>query len=400
MSITAKQLRFAKVLTAALLVAGALALLLGMASHFVSGILLFGLGLVFVVLSLPSSAKSEVKVSIDPSLAEVVPVLVPMLAEQSRNNAEQANLVGDEVGRVKDLIDGAIPALLSSFTEMTEQARAQQQLAFKISRGEVQTEQGRSVNFSQFVAETSKILEIFTENTVENSRVAMGLVEKMESIAHNVKGVSGILGEIEAISKQTNLLALNAAIEAARAGEAGRGFAVVADEVRNLSMRTGQFSQQIRDSIGNVDGAVSSAVSAIFALASQDMSFALQSRSQVENTMADIQAMNTEIAHTVEELGSIAGQVETSVANAVVSLQFQDMVTQVLAHVGKRMRELEQLNRQMLGICEKLSHEKGFGPSVVEELKDIQAIMGALQGTLQHNPVKQESMDSGEVELF
>jgi uncharacterized protein YukE len=93
----------------------------------------------------------------------------------------------------------------------------------------------------------------------------MELVGLTDNIAARTQDVQSILSEIGAIAKQTNLLALNAAIEAARAGEAGRGFAVVADEVRDLSGRTSQFSQQINKVIQNMQVTVKQTEEAISA---------------------------------------------------------------------------------------------------------------------------------------
>ena len=227
-----------------------------------------------------------------------------------------------------------------------------------------------------------------------------------DRIATQMREVRGRLGEIEGIAKQTNLLALNAAIEAARAGEAGRGFAVVADEVRDLSGRTNHFSQQIRGALTTMQAHIDAAETAINHMAAQDMTFALTSKGDVEQAMNGIEEMNRRTGSSVAELNLIAEQVESSVNKAVMSLQFQDMVTQLLGHVIRRLDILDEVVSDEQKMAQVLSDSSDPAGAVVkldalrDHVETLSQKLITLKKGVDHNPVRQTGYSSGEVELF
>jgi len=166
-------------------------------------------------------------------------------------------------------------------------------------------------------------------NTNQGKEIISNTITQMQSLSINIDGVSQVISSLAAesdniglvldvikgIAEQTNLLALNAAIEAARAGEQGRGFAVVADEVRTLANRTEQSTNEIQQMIQKLQSGAQEAVAAV--KISQDISSktveqtskADDSLSEIDKLMALISDMNTQIARATQQQTQAADEV-------------------------------------------------------------------------------------------
>ncbi|NTV10178.1 MAG: chemotaxis protein [Zoogloea sp.] len=313
---------------------------------------------------------------------------------------EQFRIIRSEADRVQVLLSDAIQALTGSFHGMLEQTQSQQQIVLSLAK--VEDGKGDAPKFDDFVVHTSAVMQRVVDSIIANSKLGMELVELTDAIAARANDVESILGAIGGIAKQTNLLALNAAIEAARAGEAGRGFAVVADEVRDLSSRTSQFSQQIREVMLAMRESVKSTEIAIQKMASQDMNFALESKQQVDQILSSIESLNRQREVAIQDLAGHAGEMGSQVNSAVTALQFQDMVSQLIAHIDNRVDVLTKVMSGVAAIVDAIDDD--MDPEAAARLnrsaEAVRSQLQAMSSVADYNPVRQQEISHGEIELF
>ncbi|MBW8370793.1 MAG: hypothetical protein K0M66_07450 [Thiobacillus sp.] len=169
------------------------------------------------------------------------------------------------------------------------------------------------------------------------------MLERIREVAAFSDELKSMAGSVSAIANQTKLVSLNAAIEAAWAGEAGRGFAVIADEVRKLSTLSGDTGKQISSRVESVTHAIHSAVQIAERYADQDARAMRDSEQMIESVLNVFRDAVGHLTQTATQFQHEGQAVQETVSGVIVSLQFQDRVSQILRQTMDDMARLESV---------------------------------------------------------
>ena len=195
-------------------------------------------------------------------------------------------------------------------------------------------------NNSQSTAELLALCESELLPVVSSLKELIGgkevMVGNIRQLADETQALKTMAGEVTSIAWQTNLLALNAAIEAARAGDAGRGFAIVAAEVRKLSMRSSHTGKQMEARVGQISTIMGTTSESVQEANAHDKQAIDLSNNLVSDVLHNVRAMG-DTANSMREHGLV---VRSEVENLLMAMQFQDRVSQVLEAVIADMNRL------------------------------------------------------------
>jgi methyl-accepting chemotaxis protein len=181
---------------------------------------------------------------------------------------------------------------------------------------------------------------------------------------------------ISGIAAQTNLLAMNAAIEAAHAGDAGKGFSVVADEIRKLAGNAGTQSRAIKENLGRIVAQIKDAVLA------------------TEATRLNFEQIHTEVIQVGEIAQSIENAAHTQNDESGQVLQSVDLLKEISASVSDKSLSMEKGNQEILSAVQSLTHISGGIQSGMEEMRTgIATIRGAVE-----NINRQSSQNKDDIE--
>lgn len=251
----------------------------------------------------------------------------------------------EEVGRILTRLNTEVDLVAAAINELSTTVRGINENTSEAAQRALQAEEQCRVSSQQSSDSGEQVALLESE--------IQAAADTLNQLASRTEEIHAVVNVIQGVSEQTNLLALNAAIEAARAGEQGRGFAVVADEVRSLAQKTEQSSEEIKTMVGQFSSEVSKTVDAMersvksATSAGELTAKARHSMQSVLSIVAEIRSTNEHISGATQEQTEATDSIDSSVTSiASLIAQVAEQAENNVAGVREMAAHAENLSQQ------------------------------------------------------
>lgn len=258
------------------------------------------------------------------------------------------SLFARELMGVSDTVENSTQALSERFQSLAANSlELSKRVQSVVGEAQTVTVEGKDVEIN----EITKTLDVSLTNMIDQilliTKHAISMVFSLDDVMEYLDKVEAATVDIEAINKRTFMLALNAKIEAVRAGEAGRGFAVVADEVAELARAVDESTENIKTQVGTVVSGIKAGYETLQEVATLDMTENIQAKAKIEQMMSSLIGKTDFFAETMRETAAQSEKISNDVSGLVTGIQFQDHTKQILENVIATMGVFEGAMEQL-----------------------------------------------------
>ncbi|MBN67172.1 MAG: hypothetical protein CMM94_06375 [Rickettsiales bacterium] len=249
--------------------------------------------------------------------------------------------ISDKLPDIADYVERNAIDIVQQFKMLAEDTTNQSKnLGDFISAARTIYLDGEEVPFDKSVEVLYEPLAGAIDKILQVSKLAMSMVMTVSNAADNVERIEGFIEQVQKLTKQTNMLALNTQIEASRAGEAGRSFRVIASEVKVLSTEIKDLSEEMQMEIGKVSGLIKEASNTVENLANYDMTENLELKERVDELIESVMKQNSQYSELLEQSMSASDRTANSINGLVVGIQFQDRTSQMLGDLSALLQDI------------------------------------------------------------
>lgn len=305
-----------------------------------------------------------------------------------RLNIASNHVIAKELPQISKLVEESADDLASRFRSLAFAAQDQSQIVQQVvDMTSVISVNGENVGFAESLEMINKTLQDAVEKILYVSKMAMTMVFSLDEAKSQLSDVDSFIKMVQKITKQTNLLALNATIESARAGEAGHGFAVVANEVKNLSKEISTLSDEMKDKLNSVSSSVNVSYEVLKDVATIDMSDNILIKEKIETLMQSMMQQNENFKQILQVAADSSKQISNNISSAIVGMQFQDKVAQ---HLDNCKNVIQLMSSQ----CDELAHNTENLSTETNIAEMQQELIGKILDQFKLGDLKQKFMES------